>query len=169
MAYSLPGLMFDGVAGVDGEDIRLVDVVLVVGVVGADTELVFGGQVGDVNRLAGKGIGAGEEGDTASGGVVAGQVSERVDPGATAGGAAGADEVVLEAAAYGAELGRRGGVGDDAVGRGREGGAGMAGLGGAGWIGGRTGGGIIGRTAGRVAWRRVSRGILDVRIGVGPA
>ena len=166
-ACSLPGLMFDVVAGVDGEDVGLVDVVLVVGVEGADAQFLLGGQVGDVDRLAGEGIGAGEEGDTAPGSVVAGEVGEGGDPGAAAGGTAGADEVVLEAAAYGAELGRRGRVGDDAVCRRGEGGAGMAGFGGTGRrIGGGTGG-VAG--AARITWGRGSRRVVDVWIAGGPA
>ena len=44
---SLPLLVYDVVAAVYGEDVGLVDVVLGVGVVGADAQLLFGGQVVD--------------------------------------------------------------------------------------------------------------------------
>jgi len=113
----LPGFMGDVVAGVDGEVVGLVDVVLGVGIEGADADFVFGGEVGDGDGFAGHGIGAAVDGG--------GELAEGRDPRALPAGAVGADEVVLEAAAYGADLGRGGGVGDDAVGRRCEGCAGM--------------------------------------------
>jgi len=117
----LPGLVGDGVAAVYGEVVGFVGVVLVVGIEGADTDHVFGGKVGDGDGLAGLGICAGVDG----GGGQGSELAEGPDPGAGLCAAVGADEVVLEAAVDGAELCRGGGVGDDAVGRGREGRAGM--------------------------------------------
>ena len=52
-------------AGVYGEDVGLVDVVLGVGVEGADADLHFGRRVGDGNRLAGALVAAGVEGGDA--------------------------------------------------------------------------------------------------------
>lgn len=120
----LPGYVRDRVAAVDREGVGLVGVVLGIGVVGADPDLVGGSQVVDLDRLAGKRIDAGVEQDVA-GGVEGGQVAEGTDEGPDAGAAVGADEVVLEAAGDGAELCRGGGVGDDAVGRGCAGRVGM--------------------------------------------
>ena len=109
------------VAAVDGEVVGFVGVVLVVGIEGADANHIFGSQVGDGDGLAGLGIGAGVDG----GGAERCQFGEWLDPGAGLGAAVCADEVVLEAAVDGAELRRRGSVGDDAVGRRREGRAGV--------------------------------------------
>ena len=117
----LPGFVIYVVAAVDGEVVGFVGVVLVVGIEGADANHIFGSQVGDGDRLAGLGIGAGVDG----GGAERCQFGEGLDPGAGLGAAVCADEVVLEAAVYGAELRRRGSVGDDAVSRRREGRAGV--------------------------------------------
>ena len=63
---SLPGLMGHRVARTDGEVVGLVGVVLRIGVEGDDPDLLLGGQVVDLNRLAGKGIGAAVERDERS-------------------------------------------------------------------------------------------------------
>ena len=101
-------------AAVDREGVGLVGVVLGIGVVGADPDLVGGSQVVDLDRLGGKRIDAGVEQDVA-GGVERGQVAESADERPDAGAAVRADEVVLEAAGYGAELRGGGGVRHDAV------------------------------------------------------
>ena len=99
------------VVGVDGEVVGLVGVVLGIGIEGADADLVFGSQVGDLDGLAGLGIDAAVE----RGGAEGRQFAEGLDPGALRRGAVGADEVVLEAASNGADLRRCCGMGDDAV------------------------------------------------------
>jgi len=114
----LPLLVHDVVAGVYGEDVGLVDVVLGVGVVGADADPVFGGQVVDGDRLACAGVGAGPERCYA--GVLLGERGEGGDEGAGVAGAVRADEVGLEAVIDGRELDLGGGVGDDQA-RGRPG------------------------------------------------
>ena len=107
------------VARSDGEVVGLVGVVLVIGVEGADPDLLVSRQVVDLNRLAGEGIGAAvERGDTS---MERSQFAEGLDPRARLR-TAGADELVLEAASDGAQLRRGSGVGHDAISRGREGG-----------------------------------------------
>ena len=109
--------MGDVVVGVYGEVVGFVGVVLGVGVEGADADLVGGGEVGDGDGFGGHGVDAAVDGG--------GELVEGGDPGALAGAAVCADEVVLEAAGDGADLGRGGGVGYDAVGGRGEGRAGM--------------------------------------------
>ena len=121
-ALSLPGFMGHRVVGIDGEVVGLVGVVLVIGVEGADPNLLVGRQVVDLNRLAGKGIGTAVDRDDTS--MERGQIAEGLDPRARLR-TAGADEIVLEAAADGAQLRRGSGMGDDAISRGREGGTSM--------------------------------------------
>ena len=116
--------MGHGVAAVDGEDVGLVGVVLRIRVEGADPDYLFGRQVVDLNGLAGEGVGAGVEQHVRAGRMEGCQLAEGSQPGPGVG-AAGADEVVLEAAGYAAELGGGGGVGDDAISRRRAGGLGM--------------------------------------------
>ena len=111
-------------AAVDGEDVGLVGVVLGIRVEGADPDYLFGGQVVDLNGLAGEGVGAGVEQHVRGGRMERCQLAEGSQPGPGVG-AAGADEVVLEAAGHAAELGGGGGVGDDAISRRRAGGLGM--------------------------------------------
>ena len=53
-ALLLPGFMGHRVVGIDGEVVGLVGVVLVIGVEGADPNLLLGRQVVDLDRLAGK-------------------------------------------------------------------------------------------------------------------
>ena len=125
----LPGLMGHGVGAVDGEDVGLVGVVLCIRVVGADPDFLFGRQVVDLNGLGGKGVGAGVEHHGRPGRMEGCQVAEGSQPGPGVGAAVGADEVVLEAAGHGAELGGGGGVGDDATSGSRSGGLGMRRLG----------------------------------------
>ena len=108
------------VAAVDGEDVGLVGVVLRIRVEGADPDYLFGRQVVDLNGLAGEGVGAGVEQHVRGGRMEGCQLAEGSQPGPGVG-AAGADEVVLEAAGHAAELGGGGGVGDDAISRGRAG------------------------------------------------
>ena len=107
----LPGFVGDVVVGVDGEVVGLVGVVLAVRVEGADPDLAFGSQVGDVDGFAGLCTGTAVDRPGGEGS----QLAEGPDPRTGLGAAVGADEVVLEAAGHGAELGRRGGVGDDAI------------------------------------------------------
>jgi len=121
----LPVFMGHVVAGVDGEIIGLVGVVHGVGVEGADADLFVGGKVGDGDGLAGGGIGAAVE----RVGAGSSEFAEGGNPRAGLAVAVCVDEVVLEAAVDGADLGRGGGVGDDAVGRRGEGCAGMGGHG----------------------------------------
>ena len=111
----LPGLVGEVVAAVDGEGVGLVGVVLGIGVVGADADFLFGRQVVDLDGFVGEGVAAGVERYGGAGRMERCQFAEglQVGPGV---GVAGADEVVLEAAGDGAELGRGGSVGDDAVG-----------------------------------------------------
>ena len=77
----LPLVVDDVVAGVYGEDAGFVDVVLGVGVVGADADLLCGGEVVDGDGFAGAGVGAGEEGHCAAGGIFGGEAGEGWDPG----------------------------------------------------------------------------------------
>ena len=118
-ALLLPGFMGHRVVGIDGEVVGLVGVVLVIGVEGADPNLLVGRHVVDLDRLAGEGIGAAVDRGATS--MEGGQFAEGLDPRARLG-AAGTDEIVLEAASDGAQLRRGSGVGHDAIGRGREGG-----------------------------------------------
>ena len=50
--------MVHRVVGIDGEIVGLVGVVLIIGVEGADPNLLLGRQVVDLNRLTAEGIGA---------------------------------------------------------------------------------------------------------------
>ena len=73
--------MYDGVAGVYGADVGLVDVVPGVRVAGVDADLFFGGKAVDGNRIASAGVGAGVGGDCAAGGILGGEADKGLDPG----------------------------------------------------------------------------------------
>ena len=94
------------VARSDGEVVGLVGVVFVIGVEGDDPDPLLGGQVVDLNRLAGKGIDTAVERDGASS-MERGEFAEGLDVGPSLRTAVGADEIVLQAARYGAQLDHR--------------------------------------------------------------